>query len=608
MTLTGRFGLVGTIVLLLALARTGAGTWAMRGVRANQDPASADGLQGRADSNSEEGKRRQDVGNASEVAPPSPALALAATTPDSSTPPDAAEPPRVLSMHPANGSTGIEPVTEIRIRFDQPMDPTAAWLEWHGQQAGYQPCGEMRYVAETHEFILPVVLSPTVKHELSLNREAFSSRRDNVKYTGFRSASGMAAKPQRWSFTTVGRPGIAGKPPRATSLHFPNVPSAFGNTAYPPYDPDRTEELWLGLRQNVEVGLITRFDLTFDQPMDPNWGSVRLGDSRRSGRRPDLLGRPEYDAKRQRFTLLVHLPPNWNGDLRFVGFRSKGGVEAPEVSRDLRTRRSIFASDFESWLETAGKSPVLREVVDRVRKTRRNLTSLSEEARESFSMGILSPEWRQTYAANGSRFAMQGERKFLGVVDDTMQQVFRVGSDGTTCWLRLRNELITIPAGEIREKNLLFCDPFDASNPASTEKIIQIQKLQYLGEQLVSGRRCHRTRSWALHFGEIDVDQLSPFREWFIDTETFLPQRVVQMGPTMNVTHAIDYVYSRVNQPIDDAVFRPDQGPAVKDAPPLPLDADYTRRTLNVRDGSTGRISVRWGVAGPKGAKSSGYN
>ena len=66
--------------------------------------------------------------------------------------------------------------------------------------------------------------------------------------------------------------------------------------------------------------------------------------------------------------------------------------------------------------------------------------------------------------------------------------------------------------------------------------------------------------------------------------------------------------YVRVNQPIPDEQFQPETGPGIQIQDPKPLDEDYTRRFLNVIDGTNGRMSVRWGRKGPKGWYSSGLN
>jgi hypothetical protein len=151
------------------------------------------------------------------------------------------------------------------------------------------------------------------------------------------------------------------------------------------------------------------------------------------------------------------------------------------------------------------------------------------------------------------------------------------------------------------EKNLLLCDAFEAASTADAERIIREEKLEYLGETTVRGRRCYRVRSWALDF--LTRDWLSPIRDWYFDAATLLPIRIEMDGD-----YRIDYTHTRVNQPIPEEEFRPDAGPNVRAVPADPLEEGYTRRFLNVNDGSSGRMSVRWGMKGPKGTKSSGLN
>src|SRR5262249_21367117 len=157
---------------------------------------------------------------------------------------------------------------------------------------------------------------------------------------------------------------------------------------------------------------------------------------------------------------------------------------------------------------------------------------------------------------NGSRFQMQGGQKFFGAVDGVMRIPFRVGSDGTTCWLRRRDERISLPAKEMAEKNVLFCDAFEAASTADAERIIRGEKLEYLGEITVRGRRCYRVRSWAIDF--ITRDWLSHIRDWYFDAATLLPIRIEMDGD-----YRIDYTHTRINQPIPDEEFRPDAGPNV---------------------------------------------
>ncbi len=489
--------------------------------------------------------------------------------------------PRIVQVFPADGAVDVEPITEIRLRFDRPMDPTSAVLDWgFRSKAGFRPSGEMRYNEKTHEFVWPVQLSPGHTHTVTLNRQSFA-RRDEKDYEGFQSKQHIAAKPYRWSFTTKKLPIEKAARPRAIS-------------AAPASDS--------------EVSLLTPMEVTFDKPMDANAYVVSFDASvAGSDRVPRLLGRAEYDAERHRFTLLLALPANWNGELRLEGFRQKNGVEAEPVAVKYRTQRSVYSDALRKRIEQAGQSDKLHELVQRVRKARRELRSASEEARWAVSHGPLS-SWYQTFQVQGARFQMQGEQKFLGVIDAIMGIPYRVGSDGTTAWLRIKNERISLPAKEIKEKNVLFCDPFHSAGNEDAKRVIHDMKLEYLGEAIVRGRRCQRVRSWVAELGVLD--SLSPIREWYIDNQTLLPLRVEMagMGPHMSALQTIDFIHSSINQPIPDKEFSPDKEAGVKDGEARPLDKDYTYRFLNIIDGSNGRMSVRWGEKGPKGTRSSGLN
>jgi RNA polymerase sigma factor (sigma-70 family) len=480
--------------------------------------------------------------------------------------------PKIVQVFPADGATDVEPITEIRIRFDRPMDPTNAVLGW--DKAGFRPSAEMRYDEKAHEFILPVHLSPGSTHSVTVNRESFARRKDK-DYEGFRSSEHIAAAPYRWSFTTKNLPIQKEKRPRMASL----TPAS-----------------------DSEVSLLTPLEVAFDTPMDPDRYAISTDDSVGFNRVPQLLGRAEYDAERHRFTLLLALPANWNGELRLEGFRDKNGVEAEPIVVKYRTQRSIYSDALRKRIEQAGQSEKLHQLVERVRKARRALRSVSEEARWAFSHGSHS-YWHQTFQMQGARFRMQGAEKYLGVVDDIMRNPYRIGSDGTISWLRINKERITLPAKEIKEKNVRICDAFHSAGAEDAKRVIQDMKLEYLGEVLIRERRCQRVRSWVTELSPFV--SVSPLREWYIDAQTLLPLRVEMDGMGLET---IDFIHSNVNQPIPDKEFSPDQEAGVMDGKAEPLDKDYTSRFLNVIDGSNGRMSVRWGMKGPKGERSSGLN
>ena len=247
--------------------------------------------------------------------------------------------PRIVEVHPADGAAGVQPDTDLRIRFDRPMDPTLAVLEWvPGGEAGYRLRGPMRYRAGTHEFTLPLRLTPGRKHDVTLNREGVT-RGDG--YEGFRAADGLAAATFRWSFTTARPKSTAGqRTPRAVSV---SPPSA------------------------SEVALFTPVELTFDQPMDPASYRLTVPELAGSVRGPVLADRVEYDPVAKRFSLPVQLPPNWNGELRLEGFRGTDGALAESITLNYRTLREPLSPDVRKRVEQASESaPLPMRLIDRI--------------------------------------------------------------------------------------------------------------------------------------------------------------------------------------------------------------------------------------------------
>ncbi len=146
-----------------------------------------------------------------------------------------------MQVTPADGATDVDPVTEIRIQFDRPMEPNRMVLEWAfiKSDAGFRPRGEARYSADTHEFIIPVQLTPGARHQVTAGKKhVFQAG----AFQGFESAEHVAAEPFSWSFTTAKRIAKDGPPPRLVSVS----PT-----------PDS------------EVAQLTLLELTFDRPMDP---------------------------------------------------------------------------------------------------------------------------------------------------------------------------------------------------------------------------------------------------------------------------------------------------------------------------------------------------
>ena len=79
-----------------------------------------------------------------------------------------------MEVSPAGGAVGIDPVTEIRIRFDRPIDRESFFLQWKAVRAaqkvevGFRLRDAIRYLAERNEFVFPVRLTPESEHRIEV--------------------------------------------------------------------------------------------------------------------------------------------------------------------------------------------------------------------------------------------------------------------------------------------------------------------------------------------------------------------------------------------------------------------------------------------------------
>src|SRR5687768_13101689 len=92
--------------------------------------------------------------------------------------------PRVLSTSPDNGEIDVSPeVKEIRIEFDQPMNPRGRSIVGGGD-AFPKISGDVQWLDEK-TFIIPITLKPDHHYQLGINSDTFK---------GFSSKTGEAAE------------------------------------------------------------------------------------------------------------------------------------------------------------------------------------------------------------------------------------------------------------------------------------------------------------------------------------------------------------------------------------------------------------------------------
>ena len=184
---------------------------------------------------------------------------------------------------------------------------------------------------------------------------------------------------------------------------------------------------------------------------------------------------------------------------------------------------------------------------------------------------------------------------------------FRIGSDGQRWWWHFESNqqtnLVVCPAREMHKLNVAIGEPFDLDQRTPAAAAAELG-LNYAGLARLGQTDCHLCQAWS-------VETVGDWMTWGSLTQWWLqPQsgRVTALSAFQNngVTRTRFLCDPLAASPA--AAFAVPKLEGISPSPPEPLDADYTTRFVNVRDGSDGRMSLRWGKLGPKGTSSSGLN
>ena len=240
----------------------------------------------------------------------------------------------------------------------------------------------------------------------------------------------------------------------------------------------------------------------------------------------------------------------------------------------------------------------LLTLLETMQRRRAQMTSLVEHAQTTmqFHAGVF-----RSLCFMGATFKWQHPGQYYGDVAQIMGGggLFRIGCDGQNWWWETGSaatpELVLCPTNAMQLPDISIADPFGlAADPPA--KAAQSLGLVYAGRTNLSGGDCYLVESRAGGPG------VSPSQRWWINTETYLVAESEAGGVGTR------FLYEPLNGPLPSTAFAPARPPGMKPVRLEALDADYTNRFLNLRDGNDGRMSVRWGKIGPKGTSSSGLN
>jgi hypothetical protein len=483
--------------------------------------------------------------------------------------------PRVLAVYPANRAEFVPSTTELRIQFDRPMEPLSLKLTW--VNGGFLDCEFARYNSDKYEFSIPVKLPEGAMHHIVLNEPNSPDSRE-----GFQSVDHRRAGKFAWRFSTKANPN----PPEGT------VPKAV--SVLPP--------------TRSETALFSTIEIQFDQPMMPPERAFPYLLSNDPFKRPELLASIDFDPKRNRFFLPIALPPKSDISFAVAGIRNASGVLADPVRLQYQTSEQLWSKAEKLKAEDGIKDPELLELLRRMQARRTDLRSVAETIQQL----SLTQEEGLFVKMETTRtdFKWQQPNHFYGDVSGIMSlSSFRIGCDGKYWWHHVNtpktNTLTLCPLNEMHLTNISICDPFRLM-VTNAETVAAELGLHFLGHTNIGGQNIQLIEAWKVtKFSPTMSPSISRI-QWGIDPTTLL---VAQMDQRyINSVVRSRFIYDAINEPLPPEIFAPPFS-AETLATPLPvLDANYTNRFLNLRDGSDGEMSLRWGKKGPKGRSSSGLN
>lgn len=486
--------------------------------------------------------------------------------------------PHVVQVSPQNGGEDVPPTSDLRIRFDRPMNPLALSLDWLA--GGFTETGDPKYDADRFEFTIPIRLAPAAVHQVVLNKDFWADQPITVgRLDGFLSTNGERAAVFVWNFRTAVSQRGNGSRPRA--IHIEPPPQS-------------------------RVDSFQFVNVQFDQDMLPpeNAFPYILSRAADAAWLPQVISKVDYDPVRRTFRVPMTFSPNQKPSFVLAGFQSAAGMPAEPIEIDYGSVHNASIDAPESTATDAKLIDVLSSMAER----RASLTSIVEHV-QTIALRQQDGLFTQLQAKD-SEFRWQQPNQFYADVSAVIGSVsvFRIVCDGTNWWHLAQssrtNILRSLPIAEVQEVNAGINDPFQLSRQTPKDAAAN-QRLTYGGLRTVDGRKSHVIETWRIQqIGEFPPN--ASHLSWIIDAETF---RIVEVAEryASGLTKS-RFIVESLNQPLSPELFSPLVVPNVQSSQPEPLTPEFTHRFINLKDGADGKMTVRWGRKGPKHTNSAGLN
>ncbi len=494
--------------------------------------------------------------------------------------------PKVIAVFPADGAKSVAPATEMRVRFDRPMDPLALKLDW--KSGGFLDCEFPKYDAKLHEFTFAVHLASSANHEIVLNNPTgfggtIGKRRADFPRDGFQSLDHRLARFFTWKFQTSSSASPTnGQPPKVV-----NISPAPGSTV--PYR--------------------TFLEVQFDQPMKPPTEVLPYLTGEHDLKGAALICQIQYDAASHTFRLPLILYPKAHTAFTLAGFYSAAGLAAEPIQVDYQVSGEALSRKDRESIEADERNPRLLAALETMKQQRAKMTSIAEQV-QTLSMSDFKAGLFTRLSAQSASFKWQSPNRFYADITDKMLmcRAFVIGCDGQNWWWHNESARWTnfsvCPTNEMQQLNISLCDPFELTQKSSSQSATDLA-LNDVGTVNLGRYKCELIEGWDVE-SIPEMTTIGRLNRWAIDTQTGRPLEIRNYSD--NSQMRTRFLYDEINQSMPAEAFAIPKLDGLSPSPAEALDKDYTKRFIDLRDGSDGTMSLRWGKEGPKGRSSSGLN
>jgi C-terminal processing protease CtpA/Prc len=493
--------------------------------------------------------------------------------------------PKVVSVTPTNGAPAVGSITELHVRFDRQMDPLSLKLNW--EAGGFLDCEFPMYNSNKYEFTIPIHLAPGMLQQIVVNNplgseENLNEERKQFPRDGFQSVDHHLAGLFVWRFHTQATPAPSSTPPPQVTTISPALGS--------------------------RVPFRTFLEIQFDQPMTPPVEAFPYLLSGPGTKDPKMISRVQYEAAAHTFRIPLLLPPDEKVEFTLTGFRSAAGVPAKPIMFQYQVSDEELTKADREKIEAGTREPRLLDLLETMKQKRMQLTSIGERVQ---NLMLFQKDGLFYELQSGSAtFKWQKPDQYYGDVTDIMPMCtdFRIGSDGQRWWWHEESANLTnfvvCPVEEMHELNISICDPFDLTHETLTVAALELG-LNYVGVSNAGVTDNPLLEAW-----KVDripgITPLGSLIQWRIDPQNYRPAEITMF--TSGLVLRMRFLYDRVNELLPTGDFAVPKLEGLSPAAPETLHKGYTNRFVNLRDGSNGRMSVRWGQKGFQRTYSDGLN